>query len=68
MLTLKFSTDNAAFGDADDGEDQHDTDTRSESARLLRELADTLESGSTTHGGIYDVNGNKIGTWRLEGD
>ena len=55
MLTVKFKTDNAAFSD--------DADTL-EVTRLLREVADEIQQGSTS-GAILDYNGNKVGTYKL---
>ncbi len=67
MVTIKFKTDNAAFGDQDDPENQDLADLRSESARILRKIARTLEEGSDG-GVILDLNGNKVGVWDLDGD
>lgn len=53
---LQFDTGNAAFTDGD-GPD--------EAARILRLIADRAESRDGG-GAIYDVNGNRIGTWSAE--
>jgi hypothetical protein len=57
MFTLSFDTDNAAFED----------DPRPEIAHILRELADKVWQweGYTKHQNIRDINGNVIGTWKL---
>ena len=67
MVTITFRTDNAAFGDQDNPEDDNLTDLRAESARILRKIARTLEEGSDG-GTILDLNGNKVGVWDLDGD
>ena len=59
MLTISCDTTNAAFdGDA----------LRTESARILRALADRIEAGDFS--GLYqtvrDSNGNACGTFRLK--
>jgi hypothetical protein len=46
---LEFETDNEAFDEL-----------APEVSRILRELADKIESGRL-HGKIYDANGNHIG-------
>ncbi len=57
-LKIEFETDNAAFADG----------AEMEAARILRELADKLE----THGhylsmNVRDINGNKIGRIEFDG-
>jgi hypothetical protein len=66
-MTIRFTTDNAAFHDHDD--DAHDTDetcddTRAEVARILRSIAAKVDAGHDS-GTILDANGNKCGTWSL---
>lgn len=61
-FTLVFDCDNAAFGDTDQ-------DAQYECARILRELANTVESNTRTdkcYLDIMDINGNTIGSWRLK--
>lgn len=58
---VEFACDNAAF----------DNDLASEISRILRRLADKVEEGELTvlagkYRDIKDVNGNKVGTWRLK--
>ena len=55
MFEMKFRTDNEAFTE-DGGE---------EIARLLAKAAEQVKSGSLA-GFVYDVNGNKVGSWSLE--
>ena len=57
MFTIKIKTGNAAFQDAGD-------DGKSEVARILRDIADKLESGHE-HGACVDANGNRVGEWSL---
>jgi len=58
MFKMKLETDNAAF---DDGERMHEV------ARILRQIAERIESG-TVEAGIFDSNGSRAGRWRLELD
>lgn len=55
MLTIKFKTDNAAFSD----------DVGGETARVLRQIADKIESTRDGSGHVRDANGNTIGHWSL---
>ena len=62
MFTLQVQTRNAAFEDCQGAE----------VARILRALADSLEGchvkvGSLS-GILRDVNGNRVGDWKLTGD
>lgn len=59
-FSVRFDTDNAAFERSEDDESGY----RAECARILREIAGTVESGSDGSG-IYDVNGNRVGVWHL---
>lgn len=63
-FNLTIATTNAAFRDDDDNEDEASNDeaTRTELARILREIAGKLENGSDG-GKVYDFNGNGVGTW-----
>lgn len=59
---LSFTCDNAAFDD-----DNRDT----EISRLLRDIAQKIEGGAIAElpgkfRSILDVNGNKVGEWRLQ--
>lgn len=56
-LKIEFETDNAAFDDAPE----------IEAARILRDLADKLEShGHYLSMNVRDVNGNTIGRIEFE--
>lgn len=57
MFRLKIETDGAAFN------------TQVEVARILREVADSVEEWGAYErvdyrGEIRDINGNTVGTWR----
>lgn len=54
MMRLTIETGNAAFED----------DPGAEVARILREVAELAEEGSTS-GPLYDINGNPVGSWEL---
>lgn len=59
MFTLTFRTDNATF----------DGDPNPETARILRAVADQIETGQAPRlGYIFDVNGNRIGTFEVMPD
>lgn len=63
-LTLQFDCDNEAFGDGEEG----DRDIRLatlEAARILRAAATKLVD-EWTEGSCIDLNGNKVGEWRIE--
>jgi hypothetical protein len=55
-FTLKFKTDNAAFGDGAGA---------AEVARILRDVADKVANGRD-YGSVQDINGNTVGDWDLE--
>lgn len=55
MLKLTISTANAAF----------EGDPAPECARILRALADLIEYGERTDGSLFDVNGNRVGSFTL---
>lgn len=58
MFTLTIETNNAAF---EDGRGY-------EIARILRDLADSVEEvGAEIYSarGVYDYNGNRVGSWEL---
>ena len=61
MFYMTVKDDNAAFRDMN-GEDYDPT----ELARILRVVADQVETETPTRRGIYDHNGNKVGTWMLQ--
>jgi len=51
-LTINIKMDNAAFEDGD------------EAARLLHEVTEHVRNGDLG-GTIYDINGNKVGQYRI---
>lgn len=55
MFSCHIKTDNDAFA----GDNRN-----AELARILREIADRLESGHTS-GRTFDANGNRAGQWSL---
>lgn len=63
MLKIEFKTGNAAFNDPYTGEPD-DINLRYESVRILKEVVAKIESGYT-EGSCIDLNGNKVGTWKL---
>lgn len=58
LLDIQLEGDHAAFADGN---------AHRETARILREIADEIETGNNT--GLYqtvrDVNGNRCGAWRF---
>lgn len=62
-FSLHIATDNAAFRREDDPADTFTTDTAEELARMLRGLADRLESWEGVDGTLRDANGNRCGRW-----
>jgi hypothetical protein len=57
MIKIEFQTGNAAFDDM----------PGLEIARILRALADKLESATSgTNGPIHDSNGNRVGAYSFE--
>ena len=61
MFKMRFDTENAAF---DDGNRDHEV------ARILRNIADKIESGQATglNQNVFDENGNIVGTFVLSSD
>ena len=58
MMTIKFKTANAAFREEDGG------GLEWQSIEILKEIIEKLEYG-TKEGNCFDVNGNKVGEWKL---
>ena len=54
-LRIRINTETAAFAD----------DPRSECARILREIADLIERGTSFPINVMDANGNTVGAVRL---
>lgn len=67
MFRLEINTANAAFHDDDSGE-ATSASLGVEIGRILRTLAGRLENprASGDEGRLYDHNGNRVGSWRLE--
>ena len=63
MFSLDIKTDNAAFGEDEGGHTA--ASVAAEVARILRELAQDIENGGDG-GAVMDLNGNKVGRYRLE--
>ena len=61
MITIKIKTDNAAFQDDDNLGFEHET------ARILRELADKIESCKMPKS-LMDINGNVVGEVKYTGN
>ena len=59
MFTLTFDTLNAAFDGDDDG--------ATETARILRAVADSIDAGNRT-GSARDPNGNRVGSFDLDAE
>ena len=60
-MKLNIETNNAAFCDADTGEESQEA-SNLECARILRDIANKLESGHDS-GVCRDANGNNVGSW-----
>lgn len=63
MFKLEITTANAAF-------DEIEGDAGAEVARILRELAERVESGLPTGdtATVRDANGNAVGEWRYQSE
>lgn len=69
MFKMAIDTRNVAFrneGEIDEEMEQLDPSSW-ELRRILKEVEDSLEKGST-HEEIFDVNGNRVGEWSLTDD
>ena len=66
IFKLYIKCDNAAFSDG--GGASHDA-AAPELARILREIANKIESGNSfdTFKTIRDINGNEVGAYALKG-
>lgn len=58
MFTLQINTGGSAF----EGFSGHEV------ARLLRMVAKRVESGEEVDGSVFDLNGNRCGSWCLEAE
>lgn len=61
MFKIEIKTDGAAFRDPFLGEED-DAMEVAEIRRLIENVSCELESGKSS-GAIFDVNGNKVGSW-----
>lgn len=69
QFKLTFNCDNSAFRDSVTGNVMHDSpDTQVEVARILREVANRIESGDyfDMYRNIKDINGNIVGTYAMK--
>lgn len=57
-LNVRFSMDNAAFGETDE-------DRLAEAARILREMANHLEARGLGQFPLQDLNGNTVGEYHF---
>lgn len=64
MFTVNFSTDNAAFGQCDD-ECIRNIERGVEIANTLERIKGEVLNGRT-YGSVIDINGNKVGEWKLD--
>lgn len=63
MLKIEIKTGGAAFRDTNGGEDA--AWKASECRRLLDIISGKLDAGKT-YGSIMDINGNKVGEWKVD--
>ena len=61
MLKIEIKTGNAAFCNPETGEEDMYYEGF-ELSRILRQIADRIDSGMTS-GSCIDLNGNKVGKW-----
>ena len=57
-MEIKFTTGNAAFSEECGGSLEYET------IRILKDICEKIEIGYT-EGSIIDINGNKVGYWKL---
>ena len=63
-FTMNVKTSNAAFTDEDSGA----FNPGPELARILRDVADRMEGGYVLSGSVFDINGNKVGSFETVED
>ena len=63
-MKIEFSTDGAAFQSEYEDEIANEISTKREITRILKKIAIEVECGAI-QGSIMDINGNKIGTWKM---
>lgn len=61
---MKIQFDEGCFGNAAFSGDDFYGPREAEIARILRKVADQVESGAT-YGTMNDINGNRCGSWEL---
>jgi len=64
MFKMEFNTGNAAFcnehtGEPDEASKAHEVE------RILNEVSRRITHQGYTEGSCFDVNGNKVGEWKL---
>lgn len=64
MFKLEMNTGGAAFRDPITGEEDKFWEMR-EVSRLMVKISRQMENGKES-GSIIDMNGNKVGKWKLE--
>lgn len=57
-MKIEFTTENAAFSEECGGSLEYET------IRILGEICEKIEM-RCTEGSIVDINGNKVGEWKL---
>lgn len=64
MFTVKINTSGASYRDE---EDPSKLDASSwQLCENLDQIIAILETGTRMNGNIFDINGNKVGEWKLE--
>lgn len=58
-FTMNIESNGAAF--------EEEFDRAYEVSRLLREVAEAVGTDLSTRGVLFDVNGNQVGAWALDG-
>ena len=63
-MKINFITSGAAFQDEYADEETNKLYIRTEVARILKKITAQIEDGED-YGSIMDINGNKIGSWKI---
>ena len=64
-MKIEFSTDSAAFYDEYADKVMNDIYKNAEIIRILKGIIDDIEFLGKDHGSVIDINGNKVGTWKI---
>lgn len=64
-MKIEFNTDGAAFYDEYADEVMNNIYKNEEIIRILKGIIDDIEFLGKDYGSIMDINGNKIGTWKM---